>query len=116
MGGALLGGLLRSGWAGVADITVVEPVAERRDELAAHYPGLRTVAAPEPGLLGDGGERIVGAVLAVKADAAEGACRALGVTGVTRLLSVVAGVPSVRLEAALGGEPVVFRATPTTQT
>ena len=58
MGGALLGGLLRSGWAGVADVTVVEPVAERRDELAAEYPGLRTVAAPEPGLLGDAGERI----------------------------------------------------------
>jgi pyrroline-5-carboxylate reductase len=114
MAGALLGGLLRSGWAGVADLTVVEPVADRRDELAAEYPGLRTLAAPEPGLLGDGGERIVGAVLAVKADAAEGACRALGVTGVTRLLSVVAGVPSVRLEAALGGEPVVVRAMPNT--
>ena len=49
MGGALLGGLLRSGWAGVGDVTVVEPVAERRDELAAEHPGLRIVAAPEPG-------------------------------------------------------------------
>ena len=52
-------------------------------ELESEYPGLRTVAAPEPGLLVDGGERITGAVLAVKPDAAEGACRALGVTGVT---------------------------------
>ena len=82
-------------------LTVVEPVAERRDELAAEYPGLRTVAAPEPGLLDDAGERLGGAVLAVKPDAAEGACRALGVTGVTRLLSIVAGRPL----PAPGGRP-----------
>jgi pyrroline-5-carboxylate reductase len=114
MGGALLGGLLRSGWADVADVVVVEPVAERREELGVEYPGLRTLAAPEPGLLGDSGERIAGAVLAVKPDAAEGACRALAVSGVTRLLSIVAGVPCARLEAALGGEPAVVRAMPNT--
>ena len=113
MGGALLGGLLRSGWAGIGDLTVIEPVAERRDELETEYPGLRTAAAPEPGLLAEAGERL-GAVLAVKPDAAEGACRALGVTGVTRLLSIVAGVPCPRLEAALGGEPAVVRAMPNT--
>ncbi len=49
MGGALLGGLLRSGWAQVADVTVVDPAAERRDELVAEFPGLRTLAAPEAG-------------------------------------------------------------------
>ena len=53
-------------------------------------------------------------MLAVKPDAAEGACRALGVTGVTRVLSIVAGMPSMRLEAALGGEPAVVRAMPNT--
>ena len=53
-------------------------------------------------------------MLAVKPDAAEGACRALGVTGVTRLLSIVAGMPAARLEAALGGEPAVVRAMPNT--
>ena len=114
MGGALLGGLLRSGWAGVGDVSVIEPVAERRQELAAEHPGLRVLSAPEPGLLDDAGERLAGAVLAVKPDAAEGACRALGVTGVTRVLSVVAGMPSMRLEAALGGEPAVVRAMPNT--
>ena len=95
-------------------MTVVEPVAERRDELAAEHPGLRVVAAPEPGLLDDAGERLAGAVLAVKPDVAEGACRALGVTGVTRVLSIVAGMPAARLEAALGGEPAVVRAMPNT--
>ncbi len=114
MGGALLGGLLRSGWAQVADITVVEPASERRDELVAEFPGLQTLAAPEAGLLRNGGERITGAVLAVKPDTAEGACRALGVTGVTRVLSIVAGVPCARLEVALGGEPMVVRAMPNT--
>jgi pyrroline-5-carboxylate reductase len=114
MGGALLGGLLRSGWVELADVAVVEPEAERRAELTEAFPGLCLVPAPEAGLLTDGGERIAGAVLAVKPDAAEGACRALGATGVQRVLSIVAGVPSARLEAALGGEPVVVRAMPNT--
>jgi pyrroline-5-carboxylate reductase len=114
MGSALLGGLLGSGWAEPSDVVVVEPEAERRGELAEAFPEVRTLPAPEAGLLQDGGEWIAGAVLAVKPDVAEGACRALGVTGVTRLLSIVAGVPSVRLEAALGGEPAVVRAMPNT--
>jgi pyrroline-5-carboxylate reductase len=112
MGGALLGGLLRSGWAGLSDIVVIEPLPGRRDELLAEYPGLRCLAAPESGLFGDGGERLPGAVLAVKPDQAEGACRALGAVGVTRVLSIVAGVHTARLESALGGQPSVVRAMP----
>jgi pyrroline-5-carboxylate reductase len=80
----------------------------------AEYPGLRTVGAPEPGLVGDAGERLGGAVLAVKPDAAEGACRTLRIAGVSRLVSIVAGVTCPRLEAALGGEPAVVRAMPNT--
>ncbi len=113
MGSALLGGLVRAGWADVSEIAVVEPSELRRRELAEAHPGLRLVAAPEPGLLdAAGGERPVGAVLAVKPDVAEGACRVLGATGVSRLLSVVAGIPAARLEVALGGEPTVVRAMP----
>ena len=116
MGGALLGGLLRAGSADPRDVTVVEPLDERREELEAEFPGVRTEPAPVAGLLDEPGEggRQPGAVLAVKPDAAEGACRALGVTGVRRVLSIVAGMPSQRLEAALGGEPVVVRAMPNT--
>lgn len=119
MGSALLGGLLRSGWASPEHVVVVEPLDARRRELAAEFPDVRSVAAPEPGLLSAGEAeaerlRLPGAILAVKADAAEGACRALGATGVTRVLSIVAGMPSPRLEAALGGEPVVIRAMPNT--
>ncbi len=114
MGSALLGGLIRSGWAQAADVTVVEPSPERRKELAVEFPGVQTLAAPEAGILRQGGERVSGAVLAVKPDVAEGASRALAATGVTRVLSIVAGVPSARLEAALGGEPTVVRAMPNT--
>ena len=116
MGGALLGGLLRAGWADPRDVIVIEPLHERREELEAEFPGVRTEPAPVAGLLDEPGEggRQPGAVLAVKPDAAEGACRALGVTGVRRVLSIVAGMPAQRLEAALGGEPVVVRAMPNT--
>jgi pyrroline-5-carboxylate reductase len=112
MGGALLGGLAQSGRVDVGQLCVVEPLAERRRELEAAHPGLRTVASPEAGLLDEGGERLPGAVLAVKPEVAEGVCRELGAVGVQRLLSVVAGIPSVRLEAALGGEPAIVRAMP----
>ena len=38
----------------------------------------------------------------------------LGAVGVTRVLSIVAGIPAARLEAALGGQPSVVRAMPNT--
>jgi pyrroline-5-carboxylate reductase len=112
MGGALLGGLLNSQWADAGAIGVVEPSAARRHELAREYSGIEVFEAPEVGLLGEGGDRLAGAVLAVKPDEAEGACRVLGAVGVRRVLSVVAGIPSSRLEAALGGQPNVVRAMP----
>jgi len=119
MGGALLGGLLRSGRVAAGDVSVVEPLDERRAGLAAEFPGIRTEPVPVAGLLDEGsggaeGSYLPGAVLAVKPDAAEGACRALGGVGVHRVLSIVAGMPSQRLEAALGGEPAVVRAMPNT--
>jgi pyrroline-5-carboxylate reductase len=55
-----------------------------------------------------------GAVLAVKPDQAEAACRLLGAVGVRRVMSIVTGVPCQRLESALGGEPAVIRVVPNT--
>jgi pyrroline-5-carboxylate reductase len=110
MGGALLGGLLASGRFSAEEIAVVEPMEARRDELAIEYPGIAVRNAPEAGVLADSG----GALLAVKPDAAEGACRVLGAVGVTRVLSIAAGIPCARLEAALGGQPSVVRAMPNT--
>jgi pyrroline-5-carboxylate reductase len=114
MGGALLGGLLSSGWATAEQIAVVEPLVERRAELTRDFPGVRVLDAPHADLLHDSDDRLAGAVLAVKPDGAEGACRVLGAVGVTRVLSIVAGIPCHRLEAALGGQPSVVRAMPNT--
>jgi pyrroline-5-carboxylate reductase len=55
-----------------------------------------------------------GALLAVKQDAADSACRALGALGVPRVLSVVAGFNTARLESVLPAGTVVVRAVPNT--
>jgi len=106
MGGALLGGLLTSGWAAPEHIAVAETSVERRRELERDFPGVQVLNAPPAGA--------PDTVLAVKPEAAEGACRVLGAIGVTRVLSIVAGIPCLRLEAALGGQPSVVRAMPNT--
>jgi pyrroline-5-carboxylate reductase len=102
MGSALVSGLLGARWADPGQIGVVEPIGERRSELADQFPGLVVSGEPAPA---------DGAVLAVKPDQAETACRALTVD---RLLSVVAGIPAARLEAALPAATVVVRAMPNT--
>lgn len=110
IGSALVAGLVASGWSEPSGIGVVEPVAERRRELVALHPGLEVMAAVSPEVVDAGG----GALLAVKPDVAEVACRALGAAGVTRVLSVVAGMASQRLEAVLPRDAVVVRAMPNT--
>jgi len=110
MGGALVTGLLtRGGW-DAADLCVVEPDPGRRADLGAEHPGLEVVDALAPGAVEPDG----GAVLAVKPEVAEPACRALGAAGVRRVLSIVAGMPAARLEAVLPDGAVVVRAMPNT--
>ena len=110
MGAALLTGLVTQGWAPADHLAVVEPLPARREELGRQLPGLVALAAPEPGMVAADG----GAVVAVKPEQAEGACRLLGAVGVTRVISVVAGLGSARLEAALPDGSVVVRAMPNT--
>lgn len=105
MGEALVGGLLSAGWAPVGDLLVVEKLAGRRDELAARFPGLAVAAEPGP-------EPADGAVVAVKPDDAEGACRSLAGTG--RVLSIMAGVRVATLEGWLPAGTAVVRAMPNT--
>ena len=105
MGEALVAGLLDGGW-GVADeMVVVEPVPARRDQLAARFPGL--------GLSGTavGAD---GAVLAVKPVDAETACRDVAAAGAGRVLSIMAGVPTARIQEWLGSGVPVVRAMPNT--
>ena len=105
MGGALVGGLLGSGWAPAADIAVVEPVAARREELAAEHPGLRVVADVEAA---------EGAVIAVKPADVEAACASIAAAGIGRVLSIAAGVTLTTLERLLGAGVPVVRAMPNT--
>jgi pyrroline-5-carboxylate reductase len=100
MGEALLGGLVTAGRAGLG---VVEPVAARRDELAARYPGVTVLDAPQA---------TEGALLAVKPQYVADAARAVGAAGVQRVLSVAAGITTQAIEDALGGAVPVVRAMP----
>jgi pyrroline-5-carboxylate reductase len=108
MGGALVAGLLAHGSWSAEDLAVVEPDGGRRAELAAAHPGLHVVDSLTPDSVGDD----AGAVLAVKPDVAEVAVRAVGGLGVRRVLSIVAGLSSERLEACLPADAVVVRAMP----
>jgi len=106
MGAALVAGLLSSGWAKAEEILVVEPVAGRREELAAAYPGLGVAEQVRAG--------VGGAVVAVKPADVEAACRGVGRAGVARVLSIAAGVTLARLESWVGAGVAVVRAMPNT--
>jgi pyrroline-5-carboxylate reductase len=123
MGEALVAGLLRRGWGKPGSIAVVEIDPGRRAELAARHPGLRlasTVAGAMAGATPDAapdsgpGETAApsGAVVAVKPADVEGVCRALAQAGVTRVLSIAAGVSLTALESWLENPIPVVRAMP----
>ena len=105
MGEALVAGLLAAGWAQPTEIVVVEKVEDRRGQLAQRFPGLGVSGDP---VASDG------AVIAVKPDDAEAACRALAGVGAGRVLSIAAGVRLVQLESWLAPGTAVVRAMPNT--
>jgi len=105
MGEALLGGLLATGWVDARDVVVVEPVAARRNELAARYVGLGVASEP---VSADG------AIVAVKPQLVAEVCTQLGALGVARVLSIAAGVRLATIEAALPPDTAVVRAMPNT--
>jgi pyrroline-5-carboxylate reductase len=105
MGEALLGGLLATGWAEPAEVAVSEKLPGVRAGLSERHPGVAVASTP---VAADG------AVLAVKPDDAEVACRQVAEAGAERLISIVTGVPIGRLEGWLGGAGAVVRAVPNT--
>jgi pyrroline-5-carboxylate reductase len=105
MGSALLSGLIAAKWAPVEQLAVSDPDPAQRERLAGAHPGLEVVDGPVAG---------EGALVAVKPDVAEAALRTLAALGVTRVLSVVAGLSTARLEACLPPGGVVVRAMPNT--
>ena len=105
MGEALLAGLLAGGWAEASELAVVEKVEARRRELGERFPGLQVLDGPAP---------VEGAVVAVKPEDVETACRQLADVEVGRVLSIAAGVRLAQLEAWLGPGIPVVRAMPNT--
>ncbi|HWC39091.1 MAG TPA: pyrroline-5-carboxylate reductase dimerization domain-containing protein, partial [Acidimicrobiales bacterium] len=105
MGEALLGGLLSTGWAQASELAVSEKLSHVRAALADRHPGVAVGPAPVDA---------DGAVLAVKPDDAEAACRQVAEVGLVQLLSIVTGVPIERIESWLGGGAAVVRAVPNT--
>ena len=105
MGEALLGGLLDGGWADASELVVVEKVASRRSDLTALFPSVTITDAP---VVADG------AVIAVKPNDVAATCADLAAVGVTRVLSIAAGITTAALEAALGSGIAVVRAMPNT--
>ncbi len=108
MGEALVAGLLRQGPWQPGDLAVVDPDPARRAAISALGVAVADVVGAELTA------SATGAVLAVKPEVAEPACRTLGAAGITRVLSIVAGMPTGRLEACLPAGAVVVRAMPNT--
>src|SRR5437879_6533482 len=105
MGEALLTGLLGAQWARADEIVMVEALEARRKELAATYVDVDIAAEPL---------ECEAAIIAVKPNDAEAACRAVADAGCRRVLSIAAGVPLAKLERWLGDGMPVVRAMPNT--
>ena len=94
-----------SGWAAYGEMAVAEKLSQRREELSERYPDVFVSVSPQPK---------IDAVLAVKPDDAAEALVALKAAGVSRVLSVAAGVTINALAAGLPAGSRVLRAMPNT--
>jgi pyrroline-5-carboxylate reductase len=110
MGSALVEGLLRANWCKSEDIAIVEAATEQRENLVKHFPGATILASLELGHVGPG----TGVVLCVKPDHADAALRVIALSGVTRILSVVAGLSTQRIESHFHAPVAVIRSMPNT--
>jgi pyrroline-5-carboxylate reductase len=110
IGSAIASGLTDAAWCQPAELQIVEIDQLRREALKELHPG----CAVDDSIGLDDVDESTGGVLAVKPEAAEGAARLLGAAGVRRVLSVVAGLSTSRIEAVLPGQAAVVRAMPNT--
>lgn len=104
MGSALVGGLIKSGWA-PTKITVAEISADRRTELRRLFPEITVIETLDS---------CESAVIAVKPTAAVDAYAAVVAAGARRIVSIVAGVNISTLQKASGDSVAVIRAMPNT--
>ncbi len=110
LGGALARGLLDAAWCAPSELALVHHTKESRAALEERFAGVTVVASIEQLDVDDS----CGVVLSVKPDHAESVARAAGPTGFGRLLSVVAGLSTARLEAVFARPLAVVRAMPNT--
>lgn len=107
MAEALIGGLLASPNApcGLADMAVVEVDAARREALRDAFAGLTVSEAPGP---------CRDVVVATKPSDVVGALEAASEAGLSRVLSIAAGVRCAELQGVVGPDVPVVRAMPNT--
>ena len=110
MGSALAEGLLAASWCAPERLAIVEQSLEQRERLSSRFDGVAILASLELGHV----DESTGVVLCVKPIHAEGAAREAGLTGARRILSVVAGLSSARIEAFFPGPVAVIRSMPNT--
>jgi pyrroline-5-carboxylate reductase len=110
MGSALAEGLLKAKWCHASELAIIESSPEQRAALEMRLSGVNVMANLDSLDV----DAKTGAVLCVKPDHAENAARAVGASGVTRMLSIVAGMSTARLEAVLPGPVAVIRSMPNT--
>lgn len=110
IGSALVEGLLSAQWCAPEALAVIESAVEQRAVLADRFAGVSVLASLEL-------EHVrpeTGVVVSVKPDYAEGVARMAAACGVTRVLSVVAGLSTARIEATFPVPVAVVRAMPNT--
>ena len=110
MGAALVEGLLRAQWCAPSELLIVQRGEEKATALAERFPGVTVATAIEADHVGPD----TGVVLCVKPDYAEGVSRLCSAVGVTRLLSVVAGLSTDRLQVCFNSPVAIIRSMPNT--
>jgi pyrroline-5-carboxylate reductase len=110
IGSALVEGLLSAQWCAPEALAVIESAVEQRAVLADRFAGVSVLASLELEHVGPE----TGVVVSVKPDFAEGVARMAAACGVTRVLSVVAGLSTARIEVTFPVPVAVVRAMPNT--
>lgn len=110
MGSALAEGLIDAKWCPKKELAVVETSVEQREILNERLPGVAVIASLELEHV----DETSGVVICVKPEQAEAVARLASAMGATRLLSVVAGLSTARIEATLDRPIAVIRSMPNT--
>jgi pyrroline-5-carboxylate reductase len=110
MGSALIEELLGAQWCEPGSLAIVENSLEQRRVLSERFVGVTVLASLELDHVGPD----TGVVLSVKPDYAEGVARLAAACGATRILSVVAGLSTARIEAVFPQPVAVVRSMPNT--